>query len=123
MESNPFKETKENNPLNLVGSIIEIDDDIKKFGGVQKYVLLKNQKGFLFATMPFHEHLQIRQQLEDRFENDLTNQGGGFLKFFEKEIVIGDSYSLKLGPLQIPRNQLQKMLQKEFGSTYSVDIE
>lgn len=120
MESNPFKETKERNPFHLVGSLIEIADDVKKFGGVQKYVLLKSKEGFLFATTPLSEHLQIKQQLEDKFGDGLLNQGGGFLEFYGKEIVIGASHSLKLGPLQISKNQLQEILQKEFGNDYSV---
>lgn len=117
------EESKKENPETLAGYMLEIDDEIKRFGGVQKYVLLESDKGFIFGTSSAKQHLDIKEQLEQKFGTELINRGGGTLSFFGDEIRINNNFSFKMGPLQISYTELQSLLQKTLGGEYTITLE
>lgn len=112
MESfNYLKEKKENFEKKITTMCIEIDEDINQYGGTQKYVLLESDEGYSFGTTPQHNHIDIENKIRNSFDQDFENRGGGFLKFYNGEIEISEQSSLNLGPLQISKEELLKLLE------------
>lgn len=104
-------EQKENYEKTINNTLIEIDEEIRQFGGSQKYVLLESKEGYTFGTLPYTSHPEIAEQIKKQVGTELENRGGGFLRFFNDEIEIGEESSLNLGPLQIDRRKLVDLLQ------------
>jgi hypothetical protein len=112
MESfNPPREQKENFEKEISAMHIEIDEDVSRYGGTQKYVLLESDEGYHFGTTSQTNHTDIEKKIRDSAAQILENRGGGFLKFLNDEIEISEQSSLNLGPLQISKRELLKLLE------------
>lgn len=109
----------------IVEPLIRFSEDIEKFGGVQKFVLLKNNDNFYFASLPEKEapnHLDIIDVLKNE-RNIETPEilGGGSLTLFGNEIkLIDTSRSTVIGPVKIGWGNLREMLQKAVGDKYEI---
>lgn len=112
MENPKFlSEQEENYEKKITDTVIKIDEEIRQFGGVQKYVLLESKEGYVFGTFPYLSHPEIVKQIQERVGGELENKGGGFLNFFNGEVEIGERPSFNIGPLQIAREELVHLLE------------
>jgi|SRR6185436_16164585 len=107
-------------------SIVRFSPETEKFGGTQKFVLAKSEKGLHFASLPmgeFNNHTQILSALEKEVGSTLESMGGGFLSLYENEIKLDrSSYSTKIGPLKLKWSELAEIVQKIVGDKYTVTL-
>jgi len=127
-ESDPNKAEQIKNEV-----IIRFDPEDSGFGLiVQKFVLLKNDKGYIFGTIPkseAREHLEMAKIIaqekgleEDKYEKE----GGGFLNYDVRENTIRFdtmAKSLKMGPIKISWEKLLEIVKEGTKSNYKIELD
>ena len=102
-------------------NIFEIDPEIKQFGGVQKFVLLKLDGDYLLGSFANLNHSEILQEMNviDGYEI----LGGGLFSFYNDTITIDTSFlSSKLGPINMKKIDLKTVMQNIVGNQYKVEL-
>ncbi len=121
MEKKPSNESQ-----NIGHSIIRFSPESEKFGGVQKFVLIKSNNGFHFGSLPMGEaknHVNIVDELKKETDGEFEILGGGDLTLFNKEITLNQnsySWNKNIGHLKITWGELQNIVQKIVGDKYEV---
>ncbi len=118
-----FKEKSNNDLEKNIKNVFELGSDIEKFGGNQKFVLLRNKEEYFIGSLPNISHLEILELMVDKKNDDIEVLGGGMFTFLNNEIIIDDNFrSSKLGPIQIRYSELVEIMQKLLGNKYKVVI-
>jgi len=118
-----FKENPNNNLEKNIKNVFELGSDIEKFGGNQKFVLLRSKGECFIGSLPNISHLEILELMVDKKNDDIEVLGGGMFMFLNNEIIIDDSFrSSKLGPIQIKYSELIEIIQDLVGNKYKVII-
>ncbi len=106
-----------------VRNIFELGSDVEKFGGNQKFVLVKSEGTYFVGSLPFADHSEILRSMIDEENKKIEILGGGVFMFFNNEIILdGTSYSLGLGPVRLEGSELVEVMQKCVGDRYKVVI-
>lgn len=106
-----------------IKNIFSLSPDIEKFGGVQKFVLLKHQGKHYLGSLPEASHSSILETMTGGRTEGIEVLGGGAFTFFNNEIVIDSNFkSSKLGPIQIKDSELIEVIETVVGSKYRVTV-
>ncbi len=102
-------------------SIFEIDPEIKQFGGLQKFVLLKSGGDYVLGSFANLNHSEILKEMD--VADDCEVLGGGLFNFYNDTITIDTSFlSSKLGPIDMTKIDLKKIMQDMVGDEYKVEL-
>lgn len=106
-----------------VKNVFELDSDIKKFGGNQKFVLLKNRDEYFVGSIPNANHSEILESMISKKDDEIEILGGGMFTFYNNEITIDDNFnSSKLGPILVKNTELVEIVKKATGGMYDVSL-
>jgi|GEM_PF-2571615 len=106
---------------------IIFDEETKKYGGRQKFVLLKTLKGFIFASLPLSQapqHYNIVDKVkEETNPKEIEILGGAYLGLDGKTITLDtSSFSYKYGPIKLDWSHLKKILQIMVSDKYIIKL-
>lgn len=114
-----FEQIKKSNFEKEIKNVFELDPDTKRFGGVQKFVLLRNGEEYFVGSLPHLSHTEILQSMTNN-EDDVEILGGGFFTFVNNKITLENSLSSKLGPIKVNFVELVKIMKGVIGDKYDV---
>lgn len=112
-----------NTPLGSkkTNNFFEINSEIKKFGGIQKFVLLKLEGEYVLGSFADTSHSGILEKMNLVGGHEIL--GGGLFKFYNNNITIDTSFlSSKLGPIKMAKGELKMIMQDIVGSKYKVEL-
>lgn len=117
LESKSFRELP--NSVN-----IEFSEDILKFGGSQKFVVMEDEKSNIYFATQGKDHKSIKESFENKFNKNFVSRGGGFLSYdpYTNTIKIQEGFSTRLGPVTVPTQDLIAFL-KENTNQYNFEVE
>ena len=104
-----------------INDFFELSSEIKKYGGIQKFVLLKMSEDYKIGSYPGLSHNEILADMNAA--DNVEVMGGGIFKFEDNTFIIDTNFkSSKLGPIRIPTEVLKKVMQDTVGDKYKVEL-
>lgn len=102
-------------------SIFELDSDVEKYGGLQKFVLLKVNNNYIIGSLPNLSHTETIKKMQA--DNNTESFGGSSFDVYKNIITINtSSFSSKIGPIRIPFLELREIMQNVVGDKYIVKL-
>ncbi|NCB20933.1 MAG: hypothetical protein EOM88_03370 [Clostridia bacterium] len=114
-----FEQIEKSNAEKNVKNIFELDPDTERFGGVQKFVLLKFSDEYFLGSLPGVSHTEILTSMTAN-KDDVEVLGGGMFTFFNNKITLEDSFSSKLGPIQVKQAELVEIMKTAIRGKYEI---
>ncbi len=100
-------------------SVFELDQNIEKFGGAQKFVLAKRDDDFILGSFPGLNHSEILAKLD--LDENYHILGGGLFQFYNGAITIDTTFhGSKLGSINIANPDLNEIFQNNIGNKYKI---
>lgn len=118
-----MKEKLDNDFEKMLTNIFELGPDVERFGGNQKFVLLKSKEECYVGSLPNISHSEILELMVDKKDDSVEVLGGGMFMFLNNEIIIDDNFnSSKLVPIKIKYSEVVAIMQKLVGDKYGVKV-